>query len=69
VNSSYSTFTGATATSTTCNTSSSAPSGSTFLGCITPFTGTGLSAFGAISGTNNGLYGPRQLQVSARLFF
>ena len=69
VNSSYSTFTAASATSSTCNTSSSAPSGSTFLGCITPFTGSGLSAFGAVSGTNNGLYSPRQLQVSAKLFF
>jgi hypothetical protein len=69
VNSNYSTFAAATSTSTTCNTSSSVPSGSTFAGCITPFNGSGLTAFGAPSGTNNGLYGPRQLQVSAKLFF
>ena len=33
------------------------------------FTGTGLSAFGATSGTNNSLYGPRQMQFAAKLFF
>jgi hypothetical protein len=38
-------------------------------GCITPYSGTGFSAFGATSGTNNALYGPRQIQVSAKLFF
>jgi hypothetical protein len=38
-------------------------------GCFQPFTGTGLNAFGVTSGTNNALYGPRQLQVSAKLTF
>ncbi|GGA68271.1 hypothetical protein GCM10011507_19720 [Edaphobacter acidisoli] len=38
-------------------------------GCIAPFTATGSSAFGAPSSTANTLYGPRQLQVSAKLFF
>jgi hypothetical protein len=38
-------------------------------GCIAPFAGTGLSKFGTMSGSNNALYGPRQLQISAKLFF
>lgn len=38
-------------------------------GCILPFTATGASAFRAPSSTGNTLYGPRQLQVSAKLFF
>jgi len=38
-------------------------------GCFQPFTGTGLNAFGVTNGTNNALYGPRQLQVSAKLNF
>jgi len=69
VNGTYSQYASATATSTTCNTTSSVPSGSVLAGCISPYSGTGLSAFGVTSGTNNGLYGPRQLQVSAKLFF
>lgn len=69
VNSTYSTYTSATATSATCPSSSSAPVGSTFTGCIAPYAGTGTSAFGNVSGTNNVLYGPRQMQVSAKLFF
>ena len=69
VNSTYSTYTPATAASKTCGTNSSVPAGSTFEGCIVPFAGTGTAAFGNISATNNILYGPRQLQVSAKLFF
>jgi hypothetical protein len=69
VNSSFSTYTPASATSTTCSTSAAAPAGSPVQGCITPFNGTGTSAFGAASSTNNTLDGPRQLQVSAKLFF
>jgi hypothetical protein len=38
-------------------------------GCIAPFSGTGLSAFGVTTTTNNGLYTARQLQFSAKLFF
>ncbi len=46
------------------------PSGGPQLqGCISPYTGTGLQKFGVASGTNNGLYGPRQMQFSAKLFF
>ena len=61
----YSTYAAATATSTTCNNSVNTQ----LQGCIVPNAATGVSAFGATSGTNNGLYGPRQLQVSAKLFF
>jgi hypothetical protein len=50
-------------------TNSSAPAGSAVQGCISPYTGTGLSAFGATSGTNNSLYGPRQMQFAAKMFF
>jgi hypothetical protein len=69
VNSSFSTYTPASATSTTCSSSAAAPAGSPVQGCITPFSGTGTAAFDAPSSTNNTLDGPRQLQVSAKLFF
>jgi hypothetical protein len=70
VNSTYSTYTAVTTTASPTGCQAGAtPAGSTFQGCITPFSGTGTSAFGAASGTNNTLYGPRQLQVSAKLFF
>ncbi|RZU28923.1 TonB-dependent receptor [Edaphobacter modestus] len=65
VASTYSTYTPT--NSTTCK--GSAPAGSVLQGCISPFTGSGTTAFGAVTGTNNTLYGPRQLQVSAKLFF
>jgi hypothetical protein len=38
-------------------------------GCIAPYSGTGLSAFGVRSSTNNGLYTARQMQFSAKLIF
>jgi len=69
VNGTYSQYASASATSTACPSSASAPTGSVVQGCISPYTGTGLSAFGVRSGTNNALYGPRQLQVSAKFFF
>jgi hypothetical protein len=69
VNGTYSLYTSSSATSTTCPSNGSAPTGSALQGCISPYTGTGLSAFGTMSSTNNALYGPRQLQVSAKLFF
>jgi hypothetical protein len=69
VNPTYSTYTQASATSTSCSTTASAPAGSPVQGCITPYAGTGISAFGATNATNNTLYGPRQIQVSAKLFF
>jgi hypothetical protein len=69
VNSTYSAYTSSSATSTTCPSNASAPTGSAVQGCISPYPGTGLSAFDATSGTNDALYGSRQLQVSAKLFF
>ncbi len=72
VNGTYSLFTSSAGTSTAntiCAASGSAPSGSALQGCISPYTGTGLSAFGIASGTNNSLSGPRQLQLSGRLTF
>jgi hypothetical protein len=47
-----------------------APTGSTAQGCFTPYSGTGLSAFGVTSSTSSSnLYTARQLQMSAKLFF
>jgi hypothetical protein len=65
VNSTYSQYNAISATSSAaCKTA--APSDSVLQGCITPYTAT---AFGSTSGTNNTLYGPRQLQFSAKLSF
>src|SRR5579859_287013 len=72
VNNTYSVYNPATAPTTAnpkpaCN-SVTQPGGTTaspLQGCIAPFTGTANNAFGAPSTTNNTLYGPRQLQVSA----
>jgi len=69
VNSTYSVYTGPTAATGACPANTAAPTGSYFWGCITPFTGSGAQAFGAATGTNTLLYGPRQLQVSTKLFF
>ena len=76
VNGTYSQYAAATSSATAaCSTSPTSatggtvPSGSALQGCISPYTGTGLQAFGVTSGTNNSLYGPRQLQVSGKLFF
>ncbi len=71
VNSTYSSYqaSGTSGNGLICANSGAAPTGSTLQGCIYPYTGTGLSAFGATSGTNSYLYGARQLQFSAKLFF
>jgi hypothetical protein len=46
------------------------PTGSRETGCFVPYQGTGLTAFGATSSTSSSnLYGSRQLQMSAKLFF
>jgi hypothetical protein len=53
-----------------CSSSTAVPDGSQFAGCITPFAASNpASVFGAPTGSNTLLYGPRQLQVSAKLFF
>ncbi len=76
VNSTYSLYNSAvaptmSAPSPACNlsTQTPGPAGSPLQGCIGPNTATGGSAFGTPSSTSNTLYGPRQLQVSAKLFF
>jgi hypothetical protein len=46
------------------------PTGSSFAGCIVPYVASSpAGAFGVKTGTNSTLYGPRQIQVSAKLFF
>ena len=45
------------------------PSGSAVQGCFPPFTGTGLNAFGSQRIPTMRSYGPRQLQLSAKLTF
>jgi hypothetical protein len=76
VNSTYSQYSAAAAPTTSTpspacnlNTQTPGPSGSPLQGCIAPNTATGGSAFGAPSTTANTLYGARQLQISAKLFF
>ena len=46
------------------------PGDSQFAGCIVPFVASSASGtFGVMTGTSNALYGPRQLQLSGKLFF
>jgi hypothetical protein len=53
-----------------CSASGTVPTGSNFYGCIIPYAASSPSgAFGVKTGTNSLLYGPRQLQVAAKLFF
>lgn len=76
VNGTYTTFLtpGKSATVTggptyTCQTATP-PTGSREIGCFVPSTNSGLSAFGVASSTSSStLYGSRQVQVSAKLFF
>jgi hypothetical protein len=73
VNSTYTTFLapGATASGSSYKCQSvAAPTGSREIGCFVPNPSTGLSAFGTTSSTSSStLYGSRQLQMSAKLFF
>jgi hypothetical protein len=64
VNSTYSTFTAP--NTTTCN--GTAAPGAVFGGCLSPYVSS-TAAFGTANSTNNLLFGPRQLQISARLNF
>jgi hypothetical protein len=64
VNSTYSTYTAA--NSTTC-TGTAAP-GAIFQGCLGPYVSS-TAGFGTPSSTNNLIFGPRQLQISARFTF
>jgi hypothetical protein len=76
VNSTYTTYLAPGATATVNSSLSykcsvvAPPAGSTERGCFVPFTGTGLTAFGAASSTSSSsLYGARQMQFAAKLFF
>lgn len=73
VNGTYSSYTPAAATgavSAYCPTTASAPTGSTFQGCILPAPGAGTAnGFGAPANTGNALYTPRQLQFIAKFNF
>jgi hypothetical protein len=67
VNSTFATYS---APSSSCTVSGTVPTGSTFYGCIKPYSPSSPSgAFGVRTGTNTTLYGPRQIQVSAKLNF
>ena len=53
-----------------CPATATVPAGSSYYGCIVPYAASSpSSAFGTKTGTNTTLYGPRQIQVSAKLFF
>jgi hypothetical protein len=79
VNSTYSAYNTVAAPSTSTpnpacnlNTQTPGPSGAPLQGCIAPFTTPNTSpasAFATPTGTNNTLYGPRQLQLIGKLFF
>jgi len=56
-------------TKVACASTGAAPTGSTLQGCFSPYSGTGASAFNVQTTTTGNLYGPRQLQVSAKLSF
>jgi outer membrane receptor protein involved in Fe transport len=76
VNSTHSLYNGAAAPSATtpsplCNVLTQTPgsTSSPLQGCISPNLATGVSTFGGSATTGNLLYGPRQLQVSAKFIF
>ncbi len=53
-----------------CPAASGLPAGTSFAGCIGPYVPSShAGAFGVKTGTNSLLYGPRQLQLSAKFFF
>jgi hypothetical protein len=70
VNTAYSVYTAPTSATGSCPAATGVPTGSYFWGCITPFVpSTHASAFGVETGTNSLLFGPRQIQLSAKFFF
>jgi hypothetical protein len=76
VNGTYSQYATASASATAvCSTAAgtatggTVPTGSTLQGCISPYSGTGLSAFRATSSTNSVLYNSRQMQFNAKIIF
>jgi hypothetical protein len=72
VNSTYATYTAPSTASkpTSCAATATTANNALYYGCITPYAAsTPAGAFGVRTGTNSVLYGPRQIQVSAKLFF
>jgi hypothetical protein len=70
VNTTYSSQLSPTGTSGACPTQTGLPAGASFAGCLVPFVPSApFNAFGVKTGTNSLLFGPRQLQLSAKLFF
>ena len=70
VNGSYSTFLAPNASTGPTEKCQTVATPSAEQGCIVPFSAsTPLAAFGAASGTNNGLYTARQMEFKAKLFF
>jgi hypothetical protein len=72
VNSSYSAYNQVGTAACPTATQTPGPAGSPLQGCISPFTTpttSPASVFGSPTGTNNTLYGPRQLQLVARFVF
>jgi len=54
----------------TCPAAPAVPTGAHYTGCYVPYAASSiLSVFDTMSSSNNGIYGPRQLQVSAKLSF
>ncbi len=69
-NTTFSTQLAPTGATGACPTQTGLPAGSSFAGCIVPFVASApFNAFGVKNNTNSLLFGPRQLQVSAKLFF
>jgi Carboxypeptidase regulatory-like domain/TonB dependent receptor len=69
-NTTFANLTASTGATGACPTVSGLPTGTGFGGCIGPFiASTHAGAFGVKTGTNSLLYGPRQLQLSAKFFF
>ncbi len=69
-NTTFANLTASTGATGACPTVTGLPTGTGFGGCIGPFiASTHAGAFGVKTGTNSLLYGPRQLQLSAKFFF
>jgi len=69
-NTTFANLTSPTGATGACPTVTGLPTGTGFAGCIGPYVpSTHAGAFGVKTGTNSLLYGPRQLQLSAKFFF
>jgi hypothetical protein len=69
-NTTFANLSAPTGTTGACPTVTGLPTGTPFAGCIEAYVpSTPSGAFGVKTGTNSLLYGPRQMQISAKLFF